>query len=115
MSKHSDFVPMGDMLDLCNRIAEKMHGIEKEQFDADENLRVTVMHFIQTIGEAARRVSEEGRKAHPRVEWMEIVGMRNRLVHDYTNIDFDAVWKAATVDVPSLARELRAFLPSDPP
>jgi uncharacterized protein with HEPN domain len=68
MSKHSDFVPMGDMLDLCDRIAEKMHGIEKEQFDADENLRVTVMHFIQTIGEAARRVSEEGRKAHPRVE-----------------------------------------------
>ena len=41
--------------------------------------------------------------------------MRNRLVHDYTNINLDAVWKAATADVPRLAAELKVFMPSDPP
>jgi uncharacterized protein with HEPN domain len=115
MSKRNDLVPMGDMLDLGRRVIEKIRIVDKEQFDADENLRITVMHLVQTIGEAARRVSEEERQAHPDIEWLEIVGMRNRLVHDYTNIDFDAVWKAATVDVQRLVTHLEAFLPSDPP
>ena len=115
MSKRSDLVPMGDMLDLGHRIIEKISRVDRGQFDADENLRITVMHLVQTIGEAARRVSEAARHAHPEIEWQEIIGMRNRLVHDYTNIDFDAVWQAATVDVPRLVAGLRAFMPSDPP
>ena len=82
MSNHSDLVPMGDMLDLGHRIIEKIRRVDKGQFDADENLRITVMHLVQTIGEAARRVSEEARQAHPEIEWQEIIGMRNRLVHD---------------------------------
>lgn len=114
MSKRSDLVPMGDMLDLARRIEAKVAHVTREQFDADENLRVTVMHFVQTIGEAARRVSEEARKAHPEIEWKDVIGMRSRIVHDYTNIDFEAVWKAATVDVPILIAQLRAFMPSDP-
>jgi uncharacterized protein with HEPN domain len=115
MSKRNDLVPMGDMLDLALRVEAKIDNVTREQFEADENLRVTVMHFIQTIGEAARRVSEESRKAHPEIEWQDIIGMRSRLVHDYKNIDFNAVWKAATVDVPLLLAQLRAFMPSDPP
>jgi Uncharacterized conserved protein len=115
MSKRVDLVPMGDMLDLGRRIEAKVAQSTREQFDADENLRVTVMHFVQTIGEAARRVSDDMKKAHPEIEWQEIIGMRNRLVHDYTNIDFDAVWQAATVDVPRLIANLEAFMPSDPP
>jgi uncharacterized protein with HEPN domain len=115
MSKRNDLVPMGDMLDLGRRVIEKIRIVNKEQFDADENLRITVMHLIQTIGEAARRVSDEGRQAHPDIEWPEIVGMRNRLVHDYTNIDFDAVWRAATIDVPRLVILLETFMPSEPP
>ncbi|HEX3070556.1 MAG TPA: hypothetical protein VHX14_18450 [Thermoanaerobaculia bacterium] len=68
MSKRNDLVPIGDMLDLALRVEAKIDNVTRVQFDADENLRVTVMHFIQTIGEAARRVSDESRKAHPEIE-----------------------------------------------
>jgi uncharacterized protein with HEPN domain len=106
---------MGDMLDFCTRIDKRLRGVEKEQFDTDEDLQIIIIHMIQNIGEAARRVSDETRLKHPKIEWLNIVGMRNRLVHDYTNINLDAVWKAATADVPRLAAELKSFMPSDPP
>ncbi|MBV8547195.1 MAG: DUF86 domain-containing protein [Acidobacteria bacterium] len=106
---------MGDMLDFCNRLDKRLRGVEKEKFDTDEDLQIIIIHIVQNIGEAARRVSEATRLRHPQIEWMNIVGMRNRLVHDYTNINLDAVWKAATVEVPRLAAELKAFMPSDPP
>ena len=55
------------------------------------------------------------RTAHPEINWTDIMGMRHRIVHDYTRVDYDRVWAAAIDDVPVLIEALAKFVPSDPP
>jgi uncharacterized protein with HEPN domain len=54
-----DTVYIGHMLDMCAKTATKIAGKSRTEYDADENLRMALAHVIQTIGEAARRVSRE--------------------------------------------------------
>jgi len=48
------------------------------------------------------------------VPWPQIIGMRNRIVHDYLNIDFDIAWEVARVDVAALLRVLTPLVPPEP-
>ena len=73
-------------------------------FDADENLRLALTYLIPIIGEAASRVSSSFRVAHPEVPWSEIIGMRQKIVHDYLGVDYDIVWEVVTADLPVLVR-----------
>jgi uncharacterized protein with HEPN domain len=115
MTKHSDIGPLVDMGDYCKRVIEKTVRVSRADFDADENLQLAVTHLVQIIGEAASRVTEETCATHPEIDWPNIVGMRNRIVHDYGGIAIDRIWDIATVDVPHLLVALEAFVPSDPP
>lgn len=54
-----DLVYVGHMLDTAKKAVSKTHGLPRETYDADENLRFALIHLIQIIGEAGRRVSRE--------------------------------------------------------
>jgi uncharacterized protein with HEPN domain len=83
----------------------------RDDFDQDEDLRVVLTHWIQTIGEAARRVSGEFQREHPEVPWPAIIGMRHKIVHDYLSVDEDRVWRTATEELGELIDQLRALMP----
>ena len=80
-----------DILDAIAAIRSRV-GAERASFDSDALLRVWCLHHITIIGEAAARLSEELKRAHPTAPWREIVGMRNAVVHGYFATDWDAVW-----------------------
>lgn len=105
-----DDVCLGHMLDVGRKILEKTQGITRRDYDDDENLRLALAHLIQVIGEAARRVSEASRVAHPQIPWKAIVGMRHKVVHDYMNVDEDIVWATAVEELPGLIAELEKIL-----
>jgi len=108
-----DLVYVGHMLDTAEQAIRKVAGKKREDFDRDENLRLAIAHLIQTIGEAARRVSPDYREAHPEIPWQDVVGMRHKIVHDYLEVDFDIVWDVETAELPSLASKLRRLLPPE--
>jgi uncharacterized protein with HEPN domain len=87
-----DAVYLGQMLEMARKVAYKLDGIERSDYDDDENLRLALTHLLQVNGEAASRVSRELRGAHPQIEWSAIIGMRQKVVHDYMNVDEDIVW-----------------------
>lgn len=60
---------------------------------------------IQVIGEAASRLSEEFKSSHTDIDWRDVISMRNILVHDYYNVDFDVLWNVLKEDLPPF-REL---------
>ena len=101
-----DLVYVGHMLDMARKAVSKTQGISRETYAADENLRLAVIHLIQTIGEAARQVSREFCEKHPDIRWADIIGMRHKVVHDYLGIDDDIVWQVATEDLPKLVTSL---------
>ncbi len=106
MPPKDDLVYVAHMLDIARQVESKVAGLDRSGFDADENLQLAVTHLIQTIGEAARLVSDAYRDQHPHVPWHQITGMRHRIVHDYLNIDFDIVWEVAHREISGLIAHL---------
>lgn len=105
-----DMVYIGHMLDMACKANDKVRGLQKDAFDADENRKFALAHLIQTIGEAAARVSQKTREDKPDIPWREITGMRNKIVHDYMGLDFDVVWEVATNDLPPLIEQLKSII-----
>ena len=114
MSKRIDLVYLGDMLDAARRVSAKTTDKTIDDFNADDNLQLAIVHLIQVIGEAASRVSEEIRRNHPGVPWNAVIAMRHRLVHDYGNINYDIVWRVAVDEIPRLITALEKAIPGSP-
>jgi uncharacterized protein with HEPN domain len=108
-----DLVYLGHMLDTARKAFDKTRGKSRLDYDGDENLRLALVHLIQIIGEAARRVSPEGRTSHPEIPWSDIMGMRHKVVHDYLDVDEDIVWEVVTSDLPSLVSALERIVPPE--
>ena len=109
----SDIVYLGHMLDSARSAVDKLSAKTRAEYDADDTLRLALVHLIQIIGEAARRVSEPTRLAYPEVPWHQIIGMRHRVVHDYFNVDYDIVWQVITRDLPPLINTLAPLVPNE--
>jgi uncharacterized protein with HEPN domain len=105
-----DSVYLGHMLDAAQKIAARIRGKTRAEYDSSEDLQIVVAYLIQTIGEAASRVSTNLRDKHAEIPWKQIVGMRNRIVHDYMNIDADVVWEVATRNIPTLIARLNSLV-----
>ena len=73
-------------------------------------LVLSLIRELEIIGEAASKVSPEVRSENRAIPWEDIVGMRNRLIHAYFDINLDVVWKTATNDLRSLKAELEKIL-----
>jgi uncharacterized protein with HEPN domain len=71
---------------------------------------LALVQELAIIGEAAGRISRETTQSASGVPWSNIVGMRNRLIHGYREVDFEVVWKAVTEDLPALVTELETLL-----
>ncbi len=108
-----DSVYIGHMLDTAQKAAAKVAGRSREEYDADDDLRIIIAHLVQTVGEAATRVSEHTRRLHPEVPWKQISGIRHRIVHDYMQVDYDILWEVATRRLPMLIAELKKILPPE--
>jgi uncharacterized protein with HEPN domain len=64
---------------------------------------------IEVIGEAVKKLSPELKDRHPEIPWRDVVGMRDKLVHDHFGVDLDAVWNTARKDIPQLKEEIRGI------
>ena len=73
--------------------------------------QAAVIRCLEVIVEAANKVARDCQNAHPEIEWREIVGMRNRLIHNYGDIRLDVVWNALQGKLPSLIATLTTLVP----
>lgn len=69
---------------------------------------------LLVIAEAARRVSDSTRQALPNISWQEINGMRNRLVHEYDDVNLNIVWDVVQSEISPLIEELKFQIPPEP-
>lgn len=113
MSEH-DILYFGHMLDAAREAMQIAHDADRTTFDSDRTLRLALTHLAQIVGEAARKVSAEGRAAHPGIPWREIIGMRHVLVHRYEGVLEPKVWETVTDDLPVLVATIERFLPKPP-
>ena len=79
-----------------------MHGRTRDDLDLDRQLVLALGKSIEIVGEAASRVTESSRQDLPQIPWDQIIGMRNRLVHAYFDINLDILWTTAQEDLSKL-------------
>jgi uncharacterized protein with HEPN domain len=72
-------------------------------------LLFALVRAIEVVGEAASKISEETRATHTGIPWRAIIGMRNRLIHAYFDINTAIVWQPVTQEIPALLPQLRAL------
>ena len=113
MSHRDDALYLGHMLDMARKIEQRARDLSRAEFDGDEDVRLALLHLVQTLGEAARRVSPECRAAHPELPWAEMTGMRHKIVHDYMNISYAVLWDVVTRDIPPLLEVLEEVNPPE--
>ncbi len=114
MSQRDD-AALADILRAAKRAMEHAHGLDEAAFLADAKTQDAVLYQITIVGEAARRVSVQFRDAHPELPWLEMTGMRSKLVHDYDEVDLPRVWATLTSDLPPLVEQIEQMVPTEEP
>jgi len=98
------------MLDHAEELVLIATGRVRDHLDTDRQFHLAVLHLVQTVGEASRRLSASLRNAHPEAEWQDIAGMRSQIVHAYDSVDLDLLWDMVQIDLPVLIPQLRRIL-----
>jgi len=100
MSKRYAILLIQDMLEAIEKIRRYTAGLTAETFPTDEKTVDAVVRNLEIIGEAANRLPEDFKVQHCDVEWFRIVGLRNRIVHDYFGLDIQIIWQILQHDLP---------------
>lgn len=100
------------MLDASFEIQSFLENKTQDEFKLDRKLHLSVVHLLEIIGEAGNLVSEEVKEQYVDIPWKRIIGMRNRLIHGYFDINLAIVWKTATEDIPPLIEKIKLMISS---
>lgn len=108
-----DEVYLLDMLIAARKALKFVEGIDRNEFEDNELVQNAVMRPLEIIGEVSARISTGFRKAHPNIPWRDMVGLRNRLIHEYFRIDFGSVWDTIHNDLPELIQQIEPLIPKE--
>jgi uncharacterized protein with HEPN domain len=97
------------VLECTRRIAEDS-AAGKDAVFASRTLQDAIVRNLQILCESTQRIGEAHKQKHPEINWSSIAGMRNVLVHDYFEVDFEAVWLVVARDLAPLEKAMRAIL-----
>jgi uncharacterized protein with HEPN domain len=95
----------------CVRKIERFTAPGKRRFLNDDLIQDAVLRNFEVIGEAAKRIDETYRLAHPQIPWRAMAGLRDVLIHQYEGVDVAKVWEIIRKDLPPLKRALERSLP----
>lgn len=91
-----------DILDSINKVEQFTEGMDFEQFSSDTKTVYAVIRALEIMGEATRNIPNPVRQRHTTVPWREMVGIRNKLIHEYFGVNLEVVWETVEQDIPRL-------------
>jgi uncharacterized protein with HEPN domain len=110
MSPRDDSLRLADMLAAAREARHFTAGRVESDLARDRQLTLALLKCVEIIGEAAARVADATRAEYPSLPWADMVGMRNRLVHNYFDVDLSLLWTTVTDDLPGLIQRLEAVV-----
>jgi uncharacterized protein with HEPN domain len=105
-----DQIRFHHMLDAAQAAIAHLSNRTREDLDRNRLLLNGVIRELEILGEAASQITADTRQRHPNLPWREMIGMRNRLIHAYFDIDHQAIWRVVKEHLPSLVDEIKAVL-----
>lgn len=101
-----DRIQLRHMLDAVKEVIEFTDGRTRDYLTENRMLMHAIVRLFEIIGEAAKGVSDDFRKEYPDLPWKQMIGMRDRLIHGYFDVDLDIVWTTIVEDLPKLMNQI---------
>ena len=106
MSKIDDLTRLKHIRDSAQEALFFVNNRTREDLDRDRMLSLALVRLIEIMGEAANNVSKPYQDKYCRIPWRQIIGMRNRIIHAYFDVDLDIIWQVITQDLEPLLIEV---------
>jgi uncharacterized protein with HEPN domain len=106
MSRRAIPLLIEDIWEAVEKIERYLSGLGHDAFVKDDKTIDSVARNLEIIGEAANRIPKDFRTRHSEIDWRKIIGLRNRIVHDYFSIDIEIVWEIVQKDLPIFKTKL---------
>ena len=107
-----DEIRLKHILEAALEAVSFTEGYRREDLDTDRKLSLSLVRLLEIIGEAAKGITTEFRQEHSELPWKSMVGMHDRLIHGYFNVNLDIVWKTVINDLPPLINKLETIVTS---
>ncbi|WP_446683804.1 HepT-like ribonuclease domain-containing protein [Cyanobacterium sp. HL-69] len=95
-----------DLMKACNLIIKFCTNLDQESFLNDEKTQSSVLYQIIIIGEAVNRLTPDFIAKYPQIPFNAIRGMRNRVVHEYKEVDVQILWEVTQSNMPELLESI---------
>lgn len=110
MSKRGNKLYLEDIKSSIEKIESYVVDMDFEEFAKDMKTLDAVVRNLSIIGEAVNNLSQELKDANQEIPWGEIIGMRNKVIHEYFGVDEDVLWKTIKEDLPTFKEQLVKLL-----
>lgn len=100
------------MLEAAREACDMLRGESRASLEHDRKLALALVRLIEIVGEAAANVSKETQLNLIDILWRDVIGMRNRVVHAYFDVDLEIVWQTIVDDFPDLIPKLEEAIES---
>ncbi len=105
---HLDYLQ--DILQAAKDAIEFAGDADLDEFCEDKQMVYAVVRALEIIGEAASQIPASVRSRYLDVPWSEMIGMRNKVIHEYFGVDLDVVWQTVRRDLPPLRRVIERII-----
>lgn len=96
--------------DECSYIISVTENLVFEDFLDDETLKRAVVRSLEIIGEATKKIPTDFKDKWSTIQWKNMAGMRDRLIHDYMGVNYSIVWDVMKNKVPEMQQQISNFL-----
>ena len=102
-----------DIQTAATRVLRYAAGISRAELETNDEKLSAILYQVSIIGEATKRLSQEFRQQHSEIPWRAIAGMRDVIVHEYNQVDFDVVWDVIQNQLPKLLAFVDSLIPKN--
>lgn len=107
--KHNE-VYLKHILDEISFLLSTTENLEYESFYENEIYTRAFSRSLEIIGEAVKNLSADFRKSHKEIEWKKISGMRDKIIHQYFNVDYEILWDVIKNKLPDIKEKIQTLL-----
>ena len=108
-----DQIFLTHILEAIEHIQDFTKGQTKSSFLDSEMMQAAVIQKLEIIGEATKNVRVSIRRKYPKVPWIDMAGMRDKLIHHYFGVDLKIVWNVVKKELPPLKKTIKGIIEAE--
>lgn len=99
-----------DILDAMQKAQAMLEDVTFEEFETDYQINFAVVRALEIVGEATKRLPTSLREQYPEIPWMDMEGMRDRIIHGYDTVNLHLVWDTVKNRIPDVKPKIQQVL-----